>query len=136
MPTSTVLRLDELRVRREQRLQRALALHRTDAERHRVIEHLAGVTALLGCDRAAAVWVDEYGPGQVHVHAMVDLLSDLPRRRFPAEPLRLAWNDGVPGKLDLPDVARGAAIPLHDAGRSLCAVALGSDGARAWFLVA
>ena len=55
MPTSTVLRLDELRIRREQRLHRALALYRTDPERLRVVEHLAGVTTLLGCDRAAAV---------------------------------------------------------------------------------
>jgi tetratricopeptide (TPR) repeat protein len=136
MQTSNVLRLDDLRVRREQRLQRALALHRTDAERQRVIEHLSRVTALLGCDRAATVWVDEYGPGYVHAHAVLDLLSDAPRRRFPAEPLRLAWNDGVPGKLDIPDVDRSAPIPLHEAGRSLCAVALGSDGARAWFLIA
>jgi tetratricopeptide (TPR) repeat protein len=117
-------------------MQRALALHRTDVERYRVIEHLADVMGLLGCDRAAAVWVDEYGPGHVHAHVVLDLLSDVPRRRFPAEPLRLAWNDGVPGKLDLPDVDRGTTIPLHESGRSLCAVALGSDGARAWFLVA
>jgi tetratricopeptide (TPR) repeat protein len=136
MQTSNVLRLDDLRVRREHRLQRTLALHRTDAERHRVIEHLSRVTVLLGCDRAATVWVDEYGPGYVHAHAVLDLLSDSPRRRFPAEPLRLAWNDGVPGKLDIPDVDRSAPIPLHEAGRSLCAVALGSDGARAWFLIA
>jgi tetratricopeptide (TPR) repeat protein len=136
MPTSNVLILDDLRVRREQRLQRTLALHRTDAERLRVIEHLSRVTGLLRCDRAATVWVDEYGPGHVHVHALLDLLADIPRRRFPAEPLRLAWNDGVPGKLDIPDVDRSAAIPLHEAGGSLCAVALGSDGARAWFLIA
>jgi tetratricopeptide (TPR) repeat protein len=117
-------------------LQRALALHRTDLERYRVLEHLAGVMGLLACDRAAAVWVDEYGPGHVHAHAVLDVLSDVPRRRFPSEPLRLAWNDGVPGKLDLPDVDRGNTIPLHEGGRSLCAVALGSDGSRAWFLVA
>ena len=101
-----------------------------------MLEHLSAVVTLLGCDRAAAVWVDEYGPGLVHVHTILDLVSDAPRRRFPAEPLRLAWNDGVPGKLDLFDLARTASIPLHDAVRSLCAVALGSDGARAWFLVA
>lgn len=136
MPTSTVLRLDDLRVRREQRLHRAVALHRVDVERSRVVEHLAEVARLLACDRAAVVWVDEYGPGHVHAHVVLDLVSDVPRRRFPAEPLRLAWNDGVPGKLDLPDLERGTAIPLHEAGRSLCAVALGSDGTRAWFLVA
>ena len=123
-------------MRREQRLLRTLALHRTDSERLQVVSHLAGVAALLGCDRAAAVWVDEYGPGLVHVHAVLDLVSDTPRRRFPVEPLRLAWNDGVPGKLDVPDVDRSGPIPLHEAGRSLCAVALGSDGSRAWFLVA
>ena len=136
MPISTVLRLDELRVRREQRLCRALALHAADPERRRVLEHLSDVVTLLGCDRAAAVWIDEYGPGLVHVHTILDLLSDAPRRRFPVDPLRLAWNDGVPGKLDLFDIGRSAPIPLHDAARSLCAVALGSDGARAWFLVA
>jgi tetratricopeptide (TPR) repeat protein len=101
-----------------------------------VVEHLAAVARLLGSDRAAAVWIDEYGPGLVHAHAVVDLLSDTPRRRFAAEPLRMAWNDGVPGKLDVPDVDRSGPIPIHDAGRSLCAVALGSDGTKAWFLVA
>ena len=135
MLTSNVLRLGEQRVRRPQRLRRALALHRTDSDRLQVIEHLAGVTSLLGCDRAATVWLDEYGPGLVHVHAIVDLVSDVPRRRFPVESLRLAWNDGVPGKLDVSDLAQSAAIPIHDVAGSLCTVALGSDGARAWFLV-
>ena len=136
MSTSTVLRLDEHRVRREQRLCRTLALHAADPERRHVLEHLSGVVTLLGCDRAAAVWVDEYGPGLVHVHTILDLHSDAPRRRFPVEPLRLAWNDGVPGKLDLFDLGRSTPLLLHDAARSLCALALGSDGARGWFLVA
>ena len=135
MPTSNVLRLDEQRVRRAQRLRRALALHRTDSERLQVVEHLSGVTSLLGCDRAAIVWLDEYGPGLVHVHAVLDLVSDAPRRSFSVESLQLAWNDGVPGKLDLFDLGQPSTIPLHDAAGSLCAVALGSDGARAWFLV-
>jgi tetratricopeptide (TPR) repeat protein len=136
MPTSNVVRLDDLRVRREQRLHRCLALHRTDAERLKIMEHLAGVSRLLGSDRVAAVWIDEYGPGLVHPHVVLDLISDTPRRRFSADPLRMAWNDGVPGKLDLPDVDRSGPIPIHDTARSLCAVALGSDGAKAWFLVA
>ena len=135
MPTSNVLRLDEQRVRRAQRLDRALALHRTDSERLRVVEHLSAVTSLLRCDRAAIVWLDEYGAGLVHVHSILDLISDVPRRSFSQEALRLAWNDGVPGKLDLFDLGQAEAIPLHDAPGSLCAVALGSDGARAWFLV-
>src|SRR5262249_8611671 len=128
MPTSTVLRLDELRARRDQRLRRALALHTIDSERRRVLTHLSDVVALLGCDRAATVWVDEYGPGLVHVHTILDLVADAPRRRFAVEPLRLAWSDGVPGKLDVHDLGRTAPIPLHDAARSLCAIALGSDG--------
>ena len=136
MPTSNVVRLDDLRVRREQRLDRCTALHRTDSERLKIVEHLAAVSRLLGSDRVATVWIDEYGPGLVHPHVVLDLAMDVPRRRFAAEPLRMAWNDGVPGKLDVPDVDRGAAIPIHDAARSLCAVALGSDGAKAWFLVA
>ena len=100
------------------------------------MEHLAAVARLLGSDRAAAVWIDEYGPGLVHPHVVLDLISDTPRRRFAAEPLRMAWNDGVPGKLDIPDLDRSGPIPIHDAARSLCAVALGSDGTKAWFLVA
>ena len=110
-------------------------LHRADSDRLQVVEHLSGIASLLGCDRAAIVWLDEYGPGLVHVHTVLDLISDVPRRSFPAEALHLAWNDGVPGKLDLFDLGQSAAIPLHDAAGSLCAVALGSDGARAWFLV-
>ena len=135
MPTSNVHRLDEQRVRRAQRLRRALAVDRTDPERLQVVEHLSAVTSLLGCDRAAIVWLDEYGPALVHVHAVLDLVSDAPRRGFSVESLQLAWNDGVPGKLDLFDLGQAPAIPLHDAAGSLCAVALGSDGARAWFLV-
>ena len=135
MPASTVVRLDELRVRREQRLQRCFALHRTDGERFRVVHHLAEAARLLAADRVAAVWIDEYGPGVVHPDTVLDLLSDIPRRRFAAEPLRLAWNDGVPGKIDLPDLGRSGLISIHDATRSLCAVALGSDGSRAWFLI-
>ena len=90
MPASTVVRLDELRVRREQRLQRCFALHRTDGERFRVVHHLAEAARLLAAERVAAVWIDEYGPGVVHPHTVLDLLSDIPRRRFAAEPLRLA----------------------------------------------
>lgn len=82
------------------------------------------------------LWVDEYGPGLVHVHVLLDLLSDRPRRSFPLEPLRLAWQEGIPGILDAPDMERSEIPVLHDTARSACAVALGSDGARAWFLVA
>ena len=41
----------------------------------------------------------------------------------------------MPGKIDLPDLGRSGLISIHDATRSLCAVALGSDGSRAWFLI-
>ena len=75
------------------------------------------------------MWVDEYGPGPVHPHVVLDQLADRPRRYFSSEPLRRAWDVGVPGAIDeLADP--GAAVP------ATFAVSLGSDGTRAWFLVA
>ena len=136
MSTSPVLRLDAYRGRREHRLRLARALHASHGERKRLLGLLEASVGLLDADRAAVLWVDEYGPGLVHVHALLDLLSDRPRRSFPLEPLRLAWQEGVPGILDAPDMERTEIPILHESVRSACAVALGSDGARAWFLVA
>jgi hypothetical protein len=86
-------------------------------------------------DRAAVVWVDEYGPGLVHTHVVLDLVVDRPRRSFPVEPLRLSWSQGVPGIYDLAE--RDAVSGTLEQGgyRHVCAVALGSDGLRAWFVV-
>lgn len=136
MSTSPVLRLDEYRGRREQRLRLTRALHGARGDRRKLLGLLEAAVGILDADRAAVLWVDEYGPGLVHVHVLLDLLSDRPRRSFPLEPLRRAWQEGVPGILDAPDLERSEIPVLHDSVRSACAVALGSDGARAWFLVA
>ncbi len=136
MSTSSVLRLDEYRGRREQRLRLARALHGVRDDGRRLLALLETAVGILGADRAAVLWVDEYGPGLVHVHVLLDLVSDSPRRSFSLEPLRLAWNAGVPGILDAPDLGRSEIPLLRDTTRSTCAVALGSDGARAWFVVA
>lgn len=134
MSTTDVVRLGEYRGRREKRLRQSLALYRADPERARLVGLLWEALELTGGDRAATLWVDEYGPGLVHVHCLLDLASDEPRRTFSLQVLREAWEDGVPGLLDRPDVSREDRI-LPGRPRSLAAVALGSDGVRAWFMV-
>jgi len=132
MPEPGILRLDAYRERREQRLRLAASLYRADPQRSKMFQTLAQVVPLVGADRAATVWIDEYGPGLVHPHVVLDLVSDRPRRVFPAEPLRRAWEAGVPGVFETQTVglARGEGQPW------VVAVALGSDGTRSWFLVA
>ena len=127
MSTSNVLRFEEYRDRRAQRLRIAESLYGASESRLALLTHVAESAAITGADRAAIVWVDEYGPGLVHPHVVLDLRSDQPRRSFAAEPLRRAWELGVPGALDEPGT-----YTMH----SSLAVALGSDGTRAWFLVA
>lgn len=127
-----ILRLDAYRERREQRLRLAASLYGADAARSELLQHLARVASLIGADRAATVWVDEYGPGLVHPHVVLDLLSDRPRRAFAAEPLRRAWEGGVPGLFE----GSGGAPGRGDGPAWTLAVALGSDGTRSWFLVA
>lgn len=100
-----------------------------------LLSHLDEIARIVGADRVAAVWVDEYGPGLVHPHAVLDLLTDRPRRSFPAEPLRRAWERGVPGVFESVGPVAGHARDANAAPWSL-AVALGSDGTRAWFVVA
>lgn len=133
MAISNVLRLDEYRDRRDQRLKLAAALHFADRGRYAISEHLAELATLLSAGRAATVWVDEYGPGLVHPHVVLDLASDRPRRSFAIEPLRRAWESGVPGVYHS-DEGRGKGLGVEAGGT--IAVALGSDGTRAWFLVA
>ncbi len=131
MPVNNVLRLEEYRDRRTQRLRLQASLCQADTGRAALLEHLVDVTRITGADRAAVVWVDEYGPGLVHPHVVLDLASDRPRRFFALEPLQRAWDTGVPG------------VFCHDEGTTslhgripwTLAVALGSDGSRAWFLV-
>ncbi|HUF76538.1 MAG TPA: tetratricopeptide repeat protein [Longimicrobiales bacterium] len=129
MSVAKVLRLDDYRDRRTHRLRLAEALHRVEPLRHAVLSHLVQIAELSGADRVATVWVDEYGPGLIHPHVVLDQLCDRPRRHFSLEPLHEAWELGVPGALDRPPTS-GLSIP------STFAVALGSDGIRAWFLIA
>lgn len=130
MTTSNVLRLDDYRARRDHRLRLARSLYRIDAGRSELLDHLARLAAIVGADRVATVWIDEYGPGMVHPHVILDLLCDRPRRAFGAEPLRSAWDHGVPGVQETTCSAGDATAPWT------LAVALGSDGTRSWFLVA
>lgn len=90
---------------------------------------------LLAADRGAVVWVDEYGPGLLHVHSLLDLVWDPPRRDFTVDGCRAAWGKGVPGLCDVPEADRSPALPTPLGIRSSCCVALGSDGTRAWFLI-
>lgn len=131
-----ILRLDEYRERREQRLRLAASLYRADPARADLLGHLARTAALLGADRAATVWIDEYGAGLVHPHVVLDLLSDRPRRAFAADPLRRAWESGVPGVHESFGSAPGAPVRGEGPLGWTVAVALGSDGTRSWFLVA
>jgi tetratricopeptide (TPR) repeat protein len=129
MPVADVLRLQEYRDRRSSRLRLANALQRRDSRKLEVFEHLAEISELAGADRAAAVWVDEHGSRLIHPYVVVDQLSGRPRRAFAYEPLAEAWQLGIPGARDRP-AEPAAAIP------ATFAVALGSDGTRAWFVVA
>jgi len=129
MSVAEVLRLDEYRDKRTYRLRLAEALCRIDRRKHAVFRHLTEVVDLTGADRVATVWVDEQGADLVHPFVLLDRLQDRPRRGFNIEPLREAWQLGVPSAHDRPAEA-------HPSIPTTLAVALGSDGARAWFLVA
>lgn len=129
MSVAKVLRLEEYRDRRHDRLKLAEALHGVDRSRSRLFQHLRTIAELSGADRVATVWVDEYGPGLVHPHVVLDLLSDRPRRSFPIQPLSSAWEIGVPGVHD-------SGAEVGQTGPATFAIALGSDGTRSWFLVA
>lgn len=125
MSVAKVLKLAEHRDRRSYRLALARTIHRADRSRLALVDHLGEIADLTGSDRVAVVWIDEYGPGLVHPHVVLDLLSDRPRRVFAVDPLQKAWDLGIPGAFD---DALGEPATF--------AVALGSDGARGWFVVA
>ncbi|MGE0159446.1 MAG: hypothetical protein AB7T31_08525 [Gemmatimonadales bacterium] len=129
MPVADVLRLQEYRDRRSARLRLSQALHSAEARRQEVFEGLVEIAELAGADRAAAVWVDEHGSNLIHPWVVVDQLSNRPRRAFAYEPLAEAWQLGIPGARDRP-AEPAASVP------ATFAVALGSDGTRAWFVVA
>ena len=127
MSVAKILRLDEYRDRRQHRLEIGRVLHGTDQSRGALANHLIDFARHSGADRVAAVWVDEYGPGLIHPYVVLDLLNDAPRRGFDIEPLRKAWEAGVPGSHEI--------VAANGHGMSCFAVALGSDGARAWFVL-
>ncbi|MFQ5536059.1 MAG: tetratricopeptide repeat protein [Gemmatimonadota bacterium] len=135
MSTVNVVRLDDYRDRRCQRSRLAQCLQGAVREKRSLIQALAAVTEVMGADRAALVWIDEYGPGLVHPHVVLDLISDRPRRAFPVEVFRKAWEAGVPGLYETGTAAWGR-LRGPDAPGWGMAVALGSDGTRAWFMVA
>jgi tetratricopeptide (TPR) repeat protein len=130
MSVAKVLRLDQYRDRRNHRLRLADALHRVEPLKHSIFSHLVEIADLSGADRVAAVWVDEYGSGLIHPHVVLDHLCDRPRRQFAPDPLHEAWELGIPSAYERRAPAGDSSAP-----RTL-AVALGSDGTRAWFIVA
>lgn len=99
------------------------------------MELLWKALGVVGGDRGAVVWLDEYGPGLVHPHTLLDLGSDRPRRFFPSAPLRAAWESRIPGFLDLHSGNRGHGDDLFGGVASSSLISLGSDGPRSWSLV-
>ncbi len=134
MTLSDIVYLESYRGRRDARFRRTLALHGYEADRSKILQHLWQALFLVEADRGAVVWLDEYGPGLAHPHTLLDLAADRPRRSFSPILLRNAWDMGVPGLLDLPSL-HGRWERLGEGIASACAVALGSDGPRSWFLV-
>lgn len=130
MSSIDVYKLDDYRDRRRQRLDVIRALHDPDPGRASLVTLLDDLARLLSADRAAVVWVDEYGPGLVHPHVVVDLLCDRPRRTFSREPLRAAWENGVPGAHEVTAPGTEVRSPWS------LSLALGSDGTRSWFVMA
>lgn len=135
MNGSEIIDLADYRRERERRRRETFALYGADGERSRLVLQLWRAVSAVDGDRAATVWVDEYGSGLAHAYCVLDLAADPPRREFTPEPLKRAWECGVPGLLDVPDVARADDLPVPEEIRSVAAVSLGSDGVKAWFLV-
>lgn len=115
------------------RLQRTLILHSHDPLRVRLIGQLSHAAEVVGADRAAVLWLDDYDVGLAHPHTILDLVQDKPRRGFSPGILRSALGTGIPGLVDLPNCT--GRPDGERCIRSSCAVALGSDGFRSWFLV-
>lgn len=116
---------------KRRRLELATALYSGDPTRHLLVAELVRILSLTNADRAAVVWVDDFGPPDVRAFALLDSGSDRPRRSFPLEPLSEAWRMGVPSLLETVE-----ADPAHGVRNQLVAVALGSDGLRLWWVVA
>jgi len=129
MSVAKVLRLEDYRSKKAHRVHLAESLHGADSGRLAIARHLGEISDLCAADRAAVVWIDEYGSGAVHPHVVLDQLFDRPRRSFSPDPLRAAWELGLPGVLD------AMADPSSTVPATF-AISLGSDGMRSWFLMA
>lgn len=124
--------LADYRDARRRRLSVTRALYAVDGDRAPLLPELVDLFTVARADRAAVVWVDEYGSEErVHPYAVVDLANDRPDRSFPWEPVAHAMDLGVPGLVDV-----GGQSPLGRRSGPLVAVALGNDWDRSWLLVA
>ena len=132
--SSNVSHLADFSERRAKRLQYARALVQGDPSRSSLLDHLTAAIERIEADRAAVVWLDEYSHGVVHVHCLLDLVNDVPRREFPVQAWRSAWRDDTPSFIDTPHAGRGRDASVAGGPRSSCRVSIGSDGTRAWFL--
>lgn len=133
MQPSKIVHLDVYREKRDARLRRTLALQGIEPEGRELLLILSRAVSLTGGDRGAVVWQDSFDSSLVHPEAVLDLASDRPRRSFPFAPLAAAWDSGVPGLVDLTGL-EGRVGRDGDGVKSLCAVAIGSDGPRFWYL--
>ncbi len=135
MSSSEIVRLDQYRTRRAERLRTAVALAGWRPDRRIRVENMAKALDISGADRAMTVSVDEQGPGLVRVDHVLDLGSSPPRRSVSGDVLQLAARYGVPGLGDLPDRQRTGVLVFPDAPCSAAVVSLGSDGSRSWYLL-
>lgn len=130
MTVTPVSPLGRRRRRRERRHRIARALYAADSDRAALLPDLRLAISIAGGDKAAIVW--GYGFDDLfQIHTILDLASDVPRRDIWPEPLELARLDDHPGFGDVPD--RGART-ARGVPRSGCALTLGSDDRRQWFL--
>ena len=134
MSSSTVVRLGDIRSRRQERLRRALALSgwRSDV---RVRTHLLSrAIEVADADRAVLFWVDDYRDQHPRIDRVIDIASDPPRHAVPTELISRAHEHGFPSLMDSPD-RRSGVILFPEAPASTALVSLGGDGMRSWFLL-
>jgi tetratricopeptide (TPR) repeat protein len=128
MSSSKVHALEEHRLRRTQRLDRAFALNRGSAVRSALAEHVAQLLRVTRGERAAAVWVDEYEGTRAHPFLMLDLTADRPRKDLPVDLFLRCWEAGVPA------IHSSSGTDASESDTGGWAVSLGSDGVKLWFL--
>ncbi len=135
MSTSHVVRMDDYRNRRTERLHRALTLSGWRTSEQARTSLLTRALQITGADRALSFWVDEYDGGAIHLDRVVDLASDPPRRAVPEGLLERAYDHGFPGLIDTPDGQRAGALLFPEAPNSSVLLSVGSDGAQSWFVL-